>query len=175
MELGIAINESGINNVMARILRKGMDTTGMLNIVGERMIRQTDDRFTAQKDPESRPWKPLKPATLKRKKSRLILTESHQLRDSIRYQVSGPVLRVGTNKVYGAIHQLGGGIKQGARSELFIRNRGDSGRFARGTLAGRGFTFRERTFTMPARPYLGVSKEDSADIVEVLTDWMNIK
>ena len=109
------------------------------------MLRQTDERFTRQRDADGKPWKPLKPATLKHKKNPMILTESHHLRDSIRHQVSGGnTLRVGTNKVYGAIHQLGG-------------------------KTGRG-----HKVTMPARPFLGIGKEDSKDIVEVLTDWLEV-
>jgi phage virion morphogenesis protein len=145
MEISIEIKDAGVKEMLARIARKGEDITGALQIIGERILRHTGERFTAQRDADGKPWKPLKPATLKHKKNPMILTESHQLRDSIRYQVSDNVLRVGTNKVYGAIHQLGG-------------------------KAGRG-----RKVNIPARPYLGVGKEDAADIVQVLTDWLEVK
>ena len=172
MQISVEIKDNGINTVLERMKRKGEDMPGALRIVGERVLRQTDARFTAQRDADGRPWAPLKPATLKHKKNPMILTESHHLRDSIRSQVSGNVLRVGTNKVYGAIHQLGGTIKKASRSETFTRNRGSNGRFGKGTKAGRGFTFKAHGVTIAARPFLGIGKDDSKDIVEVLTDWL---
>ena len=145
MEITIEIKDAGVNDMLNRISRKGEDITGALNIIGERILRHTGERFTAQRDADGSPWKPLRPATLRHKKNPMILTESHHLRGSIRHQASDNVLRVGTNKVYGAIHQLGG-------------------------KAGRG-----RKVNIPARPYLGIGKDDSKDIVEVLTDWLEVK
>ena len=145
MQITIEIKDAGAKDMLNRIARKGGDMGGALMIIGERIMRHTDARFTAQRDADGNPWKSLRPATLRHKKNPMILTESHQLRGSIRHQVSGNVLRVGTNKVYGAIHQLGG-------------------------KAGRG-----RKVKIPARPFLGIGKQDSKDIVEVLTDWLEAK
>ena len=72
MEISIAIHDTGINAVLERIARKGGDMTGALQIIGERILRHTDDRFTAQKDSDGKKWAALKPATLKHKKNPMI-------------------------------------------------------------------------------------------------------
>jgi phage gpG-like protein len=77
---------------------------------------------------------------------------------------------IGTDSRYGRIHQLGGTITQGARSELFTRNRRKSGAFKKGTKEGRGFTFGERKIAIPARPYLGISKADGEEIAAIVMD-----
>ena len=90
---------------------------------------------------------------------------------------------VGANKEYAAIHQLGGTIMQGARSELFLRNRykratktgRKKGMFKKGTTAGRGLTFRERRIVIPARPFLGLSPENSKEILGIINGFVEGK
>ena len=81
----------------------------VLKAIGDRIAEQTKRRFEAGGPaPSGGPWAPLKPATLKRKKRDKILTESGQLKSSIRYQMIGNnTVEIGTNKIYAAVHQLG--------------------------------------------------------------------
>jgi phage virion morphogenesis protein len=143
--ISIEIKDTGVTSALERISRKSGNMAGALNIIGERMLRHTDEHFTKEQDADGRPWKPLKPATLRHKKGAKILTESNHLRDSIRHQVGGNTLRVGTNRPYGAIHQFGG-------------------------RAGRG-----RRVNIPARPYLGIGERESKEIVQIVTEWMEVK
>jgi phage virion morphogenesis protein len=71
---------------------------------------------------------------------RKILIQSGRLRNSISARRDGSKVAVGTNLVYAAIHQFGG-------------------------LAGRG-----RGVRIPARPYLGISKADEAEIERILKE-----
>jgi len=175
----IKTDDGEVIKTLARIERKGGNMAGALKIVGERMVRHTDDRFVRQRDPAGKRWAPLRPATRARKHNPRILEERGHLRGSIRYQVDGNTLRVGTNVVYGPIHQLGGSINHRAHSEIFVRNRvakgAHKGRFAKGTSAGRGFTFKEHKTTIPAREYLGIGADDKKDILEVLGDYLEVK
>lgn len=143
----------------------------MMKAIGDRIAEQTKRRFEAGGPaPSGQAW--AKPKTPNPKRIRT-LTVSGQLRDSIHYQlIDNNTVAIGTNKVYGAIHQLGGAITQGARSELFQRNRSKKGSFTKGTIAGRGFTFKDRTINMPARPYLGLSTADSNEILGIINDYI---
>ena len=102
------------------------ETCPTLKAIGERVTEQTKLRFNAGGPaPDGTPWAPVKRPS---KKARGIMRVTDHLRDSIRFQLLGNnSVEIGTNKVYGAIHQLGGEITQGARSELFIRKRSQGG------------------------------------------------
>lgn len=150
----------------------------VMRAIGDRVVRQTWQRFNqGGPAPDGTPWAPLKSATLRQKKHRKILTESGHLRGSIRYRVLGrTAVAIGTNKVYGAIHQFGGTITQGARSELFVRNRytrgAKKGQFKKGTAEGRGFTFGNRSIAIPARSYLGLSRANSDEVIGIMNNYI---
>ena len=76
---------------------------------------------------------------------------------SLTSQVEGNVLRVGTNKVYAAVHQFGGTIRPRAAPRLAFR-------------LGQRLVF-AGTVTIPARPFLGISDDDRATILEGFEDF----
>ena len=129
---------------LSEIASRMSNPAPILKAIGDRIAEQTKRRFEAGgPDPAGEPWAALKPATLKQKKRDKILTESGQLKNSIRYQMIGKnTVSIGTNKIYAAIHQLGG-------------------------MAGRGLKAK-----IPARPYLGLSKKDSDEIVGIIDDYV---
>ncbi len=130
--------------------------------VGEELVRETQQvRFPTMTAPDGTRWAPLKPATMARKKKNAdrILFASGQLCQSIRYQASSSRVLVGTNKVYGAIHQFGGEIP---------KNRGRNLQKAAGS--GREILARRassRGIRMPARPFLGFSEATRVRILEI--------
>ncbi len=145
------------NDVLAKLNRlAAFDASAMMNEIGGMLVASTTQRFVDGKGPDGVPWEPLAESTrLARiggsKKSRKkdgsfragalrvlgnvkVLVDRGHLRDSITYQASADEVAVGTNRVYGAIHQFGG-------------------------QAGRG-----QTVTIPARPFLGISADDEREI-----------
>lgn len=157
----------------------------IMQTIGARITTQTKDRFRSEGPaPDGTPWARLQASTLKRKKHSKILTESTALRDSVHYQMLGNnAVSVGTgeNIPYAAIHQFGGTINQGARSELFVRNRykrsvketgRQKGQFKKGTTAGQGLTFGNRVINIPARPFLGLSRENSDEILGIINGYI---
>ncbi len=152
----------------------------IMKAIGARVTTQTKDRFRSQGPaPSGPPWEALKAATRKGKKHPKILTETTALRDSIHYRLTGrSAVSIGTGEhiPYAAIHQYGGVIRQGARSEIFARNRyvkGDrKGQFKKGTKAGRGFTINEHIVRIPARPFLGLSEENSREILGIINEYI---
>jgi len=134
----------------------------MLEEVGETLQSSTKQRFITETDPTGKKWAPNRPATLAsyfRRRgagSKKILTDSGTLGDSIRYQLTGGFsvgswrsgggrsVTVGTNLVYGAMQQYGG------TRARFPHLWGD----------------------IPARPYLGVSRDDRARINAIVGQYI---
>lgn len=83
---------------------------------------------------------------------RPILHRSGALARSIDYAVSGMQAVVGSGLIYAAIHQFGGVIRAKASEFLSFR-------------IGNRHVF-AREVTMPARPYIGLSGEDRAELVQ---------
>jgi phage virion morphogenesis protein len=130
---------------------------------GEYLVRSTQDRFPTETDPEGRPWQKLKPATMERKKTKKILREEGHLQDTIHYQADNSNVRVGSVRVYAAIHQLGGEIKkrQSSQQKAAIGGRAHFARRAAG-----------RAIQMPQRAYLGISRTDRERILEIAEDFL---
>ena len=70
------------------------------------------------------------------------MRDTNRLMNSITYNAGSNEVEVGTNVEYAAIHQEGG-------------------------TAGRGGGVR-----IPARPFLGVSQEDEAEIIDIMNDYI---
>jgi len=144
------------------------DLSPILRAIGDRVVEQTKRRFESQGPaPDGTPWAHLKPATLTAKKHKKILTETGHLRDSIRYRLIGQnAVAVGTNRVYAAIHQLGG--RTPARIIVPVRKKA---LFWPGA-AHPVKSVKHPGSAIPARPYLGLSEQDSRDIIEIINDYI---
>lgn len=89
---------------------------------------------------------------------RPILHRSGALARSIDYAVSGMQAIIGSGLVYAAIHQFGGTIVPKSADRLAFRI-GNRQIFA-------------RKVTMPARPYIGLSGEDRAELVQAAAAYV---
>ncbi|MDR2551444.1 MAG: phage virion morphogenesis protein [Desulfobulbus sp.] len=157
--------------VMAALERLRAHTDRMapvFKVIGESLLRSTRQRFRDQMDPEGRPWQALKPSTVAAKAARghsgNILRARGHLADTIHYQADNNGMRLGTNRIYGAIHQLGG-----KTSPHVIRPR------TKKALAWPGARHPARSVNhpgsdIPAREYLGFSRQDRDRILEIVTD-----
>lgn len=170
------IDDREIVKALGRLHARADRLAPALKNIGEELLRSTQERFEDQADPDGRPWQELADSTLRAKmlkgvgrgkgQSRKSLTtqrgntragairalvesrilwERGYLAKGIRYQASDRSLRVGTNRIYGAVHQFGG-------------------------KAGRG-----HRVSLPARPFLGISRSDRERILEVLSDHLRRK
>lgn len=137
----ISHNIADVQKGLITLARKVGNIEPALKTIGETLVNSTRERWDQQIDPAGNAWQPLKPSTLqrkaKKKKPLKILLQDDQLRFTINPQVSDSTLIVGSPQKYAAIHQLGGP-------------------------AGR----KSKQFQMPARPFLGISKQDEADILD---------
>lgn len=170
---GVSLNWGGLDKVVGRVAHKIANRKLLLESVGEALVSSTFQRFMDEEDPTGKKWEPsqrAKPTEDKRApmrrdaKGRLLkgsgkitkgnkggktLQDTGSLRDSIDYATTPDSVMVGsnpdkmgTNKVYAAIHQFGG-------------------------KAGRG-----RKVTIPARPFVGISKEDMEEVQGTIADFL---
>ena len=137
-----------VQRVFARLSETAQDTDPILRDIGEHMLNSTKDRFATEAGPTGTPWEPLEPAYEADKRRRRpnagMLVYDDLLRGQLAYVVSGGELALGTNRPYGARQHFG---------------------FTGPDSLG-------RTFDHPARPWLGVSPDDEAEIVAIL--WTHI-
>lgn len=176
--LEVTIDTSTVGNTLGDLIERLGDLTTPLNDIAEYLHQSTDDRFRQQVAPDGSPWAPLAPSTLARKKGGRILRDKGTLQDTLRHNVSNNELAFGTDRPYGAIHQLGGKIEHAARSQQVYFRQGKDGsvgnRFVKknksnfAQWATRGASSTE----MHARPYLGLSSEDETEILAIVGDYL---
>lgn len=142
--------------------------------VGQALTDSARARFRAQADPGGKPWTPLRPRTIKAREKRgrsaiRILSERGDLSGSINFAASNDSVSVGAVPIYAAIHQLGGTISKAASTRWMVGRR--FARRAEGD-GGREVAIKAHTITIPARPYLGVSADDEAEIFDMAERWL---
>lgn len=156
IDLRYDINDEQVAELLGRIRQNMQSLRPAMMEIGEHLQGAVEDRFRTETDPEGRPWEPLTDFTKANKRGNQILTESGGagLRGSIHYRAGKDSLEQGTNKIYGAIHQLGG-VVRAKQGSLAIGRPG--GAFAL-----------VKQVSIPARPYLGVSAADREVIDAIL-------
>ena len=143
-------------DVMARLLQAAGDLGPALKNIGEHETASTKSRIKRGITPEGAPFAPLNPLYAMTKKGPGILQgESGRLADIV-YQLAGDTVEVGNDVPHGAMHQFGGTIHAKNVAALM---------FSMG-----GQHFMVESVTIPARPYIGISTEDEAEIYAILED-----
>ncbi len=153
----------------------------MLLDIGEYLLASTRERAARQIAPDGTAWQKLSPP-YKRFKDRkrpgvpMLKFDNHMLGDQFSYQIESDTLLVGTNAKYGAAHQFGSSIDIPPRSQhvYFRRNKsGEVGKLfvkkSRSNFAQRA-TLPRYLITIPARPWLGISADDSTEISALVAD-----
>ncbi len=147
---GIAIKAelTGFAQFETGLSRLSSDQGATLLEALARLIReQTVDRLTAGGPaPDGAAWAPNIEGRTP------VLHRSGALARSIDYLVQGTSAVVGSGLVYAAIHQFGGVIKPKTAPALVFR------------LGGR--LIRTQSVTMPARPYIGISADNRAELLQ---------
>lgn len=175
--LEVAFDASVVGRELELLIERLGSLRTPLNDIAEYLHLSTDARVRRQIAPDGSPWAPLSPRTLARKKGTKILRESGALLDTLRHQVTDDGLDFGTDRPYGAIHQDGGKIEHAARSQqVYFKEKGGvvGNRFVKKSKSNfsQWVTHGARSVEMPARPYLGLSSEDEAEILEIVAGYL---
>lgn len=126
---------------------------GILSDFGAYLVDETSDRFETETAPDGTPWQQSLRA---RDEGGQTLTDTGILAGSITYNSNAQRLEVGTATQYAAIHQFGGDIvPKNAKALMFQIG----GRF-----------IQVQKVTMPARPFLGITDGDEAELVNIVHD-----
>lgn len=131
------------------------DLTPAMEEIGGMLVTSTQDRFEHGVDPMGIEW-PVS-GRAESENGQTLIDHGH-LRDSITFVADSTSVQVGTNLVYGAIHQFGGVIE------------GKSGPLMFSTPGG-GFAMVE-SVELPKREFLGVSPADDAEATLILEDHL---
>ena len=156
--LNIIVHASEVGGILGRAAHAWGDPVPILRAIGTGLAANTRNRFDRGVAPDGAPWAELSPAYAPMKKGPGILRESGDLQGSITFDVDGNVLSVGTNKIYGAIHQFGGTIRPRSAKVLVFR-------LAFGVV-------KARKVAIPPRPFLGIGPEDEDTILDVAEVFM---
>ncbi|WP_150112140.1 phage virion morphogenesis protein [Desulfonatronovibrio hydrogenovorans] len=141
IRLHVRVDDEQAQDALQAVMQRMSDPRPAFRDAGEYMQRVVDDRFRGEHDPDGQPWQDLAPLTWTKKRNDKILTErgGPGLRGSIHYRTSRTALEQGTDKIYAAIHQLGGIIRT-----------------------------RNAQIQIPARQYLGFSDGNAAEVSRIL-------
>lgn len=144
----IELELSGLARVQQQLHRLG-ERVGNLQPafedIGELLLRTHFERWGRQEAPDGTPWAPLSERYRKRKRRNQgnILRLYDHLRDTLAYRASPAELLFGSNRVYAAIHQFGGSPDM-----------------------------KPPLAAIPARPFLGISSDDQASVLDILEQYL---
>jgi phage gpG-like protein len=141
---------------MNALVEAGEDLSEFNDALGLVLESNTIDRFDRETAPSGARWEKSMRAEVEGGKT---LTDTARLKGSIAYEANANEIRVGTNVIYGAIHQLGGVIRAKAGGKLKFQLPG-------------GLGFRSvAQVVMPVREYLGFGAEDRSDAAALFEDF----
>jgi phage virion morphogenesis protein len=146
------------DKLLAKLHTMGnVDKAGIMNAIAEGLRTSTVERFSKQESPDGAKWQPSIRVSQKGGKS-LILSSA--LRTSIKAESDSSGAAVGTNLVYAATHQFG--------DERTIRAK--KSKYLKFQIGDKWVSVPSVHVRIPARPFLGVSKEDEEEIKEILEE-----
>ncbi|MGQ0621349.1 MAG: phage virion morphogenesis protein [Panacagrimonas sp.] len=153
----IVVNDVQVLAALRKLRERGADPKPVLRSIREYLLRAHEQRFIGQTDPDGNPWAPLSEAykRTKRKNADKVLSLDGFLR-KLTHQVDDSGLVLGTNRVYGAIHQFGA----------------SKGQFGTGKYKSRKGGFPIPWGNIPARPFLGLGRQDVSYIAQELSDYL---
>lgn len=127
----------------------------LYDAIGLLLLASTDLRFETEAGPDGNPWPKSMRALLDGGKT---LTDTGHFRSTMAHEATDAGVAVGTNAIQGAIHQFGGIIRAKNAKALAFSIGGEN-------------VFVQQV-SIPARPYLGLSDDDEADIIALAGDWL---
>jgi len=151
-EFRIEVTDASLLTALRRLSGAIADPAPIMTDIAALGEASTRLRFRTQIGPDGERWKPSLRAQLTGGRT---LTQDGHLAASISARSGRDWAEWGANRIYAAIHQFGGTIR--ARNAKALR-------FA---LAGGGFAT-VQSVKIPARPFLGLSTDDVADIVHLI-------
>ena len=191
----IEVDDAEIAAGLGRLVQAGADLAPAMAAIADALLFSTQRRFETERGPDGLAWAPVAPSTRRRmpatRMPARLLRDTGRLAASLITATDASSAEVGTNVLYAGIHQLGGQIAmperrgsatfrlagEGAGRAKDGRRVGSRLRFARASTRAkskhtRDYTVPAHAIRIPARPYLGVSEADKAEILAILADHL---
>ena len=174
VSLDIEIKDQGVRALLEKIQQRLGHMLPAMKIIGETVRTSVVRNFEVGGRPTK--WKPLSPVTLALRQGDKILRRqgfAGGLMGSIHSRPENDQVRIGTNKVYAAVHQFG--AKKGSFGMFTVNVKEHMRRLK----TGRQYHVKAHTRRVklpwgdiPARPFLMVQESDWAEIQAELTDYL---
>ncbi|WP_052119947.1 phage virion morphogenesis protein [Inquilinus limosus] len=157
--VSLHVDSAVVRAALGRVSERMTNARGLYDNIGAAMVVSTQMRFEREQAPDGSPWpKPLRVLIEGGNTLRL----SNRLFGSLTHVADNQGVEWGSDAEYARIHQLGGTVVPKAAGALHFKLPGDLGwRFA-------------SSVTIPARPYLGIDDDDTAEIVAQAEDWLAV-
>jgi phage virion morphogenesis protein len=154
MSASFKINFAGLDKFVEGCIEKIKNPNPLMAAIGETLVSSTKERMNRGESPDGTPMKPVQ-------RGGVPLMDSGLLRRSITYNAGTADVTIGTNLKYARIHQLGGTIEPKTKKALAFKIKNKEGNAV------------VKKVTIPARPYLGISKDDIEEIKEMIRLYMS--
>lgn len=154
MSVSIHIDIEGLDQALALVSGLGArDPSDLMSDIGAVLESHIRERIEdTKRAPDGSAWPPNRAGT-----STLLATGRH-LRDSVAFIASASEVEAGSSWEFAHVHQYGAVIKPRNASRLVF-------------MGGKGKVFAKQV-TIPARPFVGWSPEDEAEVRRLATDWL---
>lgn len=155
----IHYRSDAVDAAIARLKAAAADMLPAWRDIGEYLVESTKRRFREGKAPDGSAWAPKSETTIAAYAARgdnvsraPLIGPTRRLSSEITYGASRDGVAIGSSLVYSAVQQLGAA-------------KGEFGKTARGAPVPWG--------NVPARPFLGLSRDDERNILDILTDHLS--
>ena len=146
-----------ITQWLNRVLKETKDSTELLHEIGSILESNTKERINSGIGVDDKPWQKSWRA---RVRGGTTLRDTSRLYNSIKYQViGGKRVVVGTNVMYAALMHFGGTIKP--KRGKFLTFKTPTGGWVR-----------VKSVTIKPRPYLGMSVDDSQEVLFAIEEYL---
>jgi phage virion morphogenesis protein len=173
--IDVRIEDKEIRETLNLLGRRARNLKPAFSLIGE--IVRTSIVRNFEKSGRPREWKGHSETTEKRRgKGAKILQDQGAaggLSGSIKWKASADKVKIGTNKVYGAVHQYG--AKKGSFGIVAVNIQSH----LRKAVSGKSYKVKAHTRKVslpwgdiPARPFLMVQDEDWTEILAALNDYL---
>lgn len=187
--LQVTIDDREVTALFSNLLARLGNLGPFMEEVGQIVVDDVAVNFQGRHDPEGVPWKPVSAAWAARKKllgksPENILILSRMMMSSIHYTAKSDSVTVGTNEPKAATHQFGapkGSFGTFRRKSRGTGTRGQSWRGGRlpselrraSWVPDRGNIVALPWGTIPARPFLGISRDAREEILAAGADYLD--
>ena len=171
-EIRIEVDDTRIQAALNRLLRVSQDLSPVMVEIAGHLEAGVKSRFRSQTGPDGQKWPALSETTKKRRRKTghtpiTILQQSGLLARSIQSHSDKMSAVAGTNVWYAATHQFG--AAKGEFGSFSVIARMIRGKYTR---LKSNPTVQVPWGKIPARPFLGLSEDDTRNILDTINDFI---